>query len=742
MRLIRITFYTILFLMFSLTAYSQDDCKFLVWGDEFDYTGLPDSLKWGYDVGDGCPELCGWGNNEQQYYTYRDTDNARVENGHLIIEAKKEEMGGKQYTSARLNTEGLFEMTYGRVDIMAKPPGGNGTWSALWMLGDPDIYGTWPKNGEIDIMEYIGRRPDTVLGTIHCPTNYGGTSDGGLIVVEDAETAFHLYSIEWTPDSIKFMLDNQVYHTYENKNEGAGQWPFDRPFSLILNVAIGGNLGGEIDDDIFNEPVTMEVDYVRVYQQPELSTILGKEKVAKSEANLKYSSLIPANNFLWTVPEDATIISGQGTNEISVNWGCSDGAVKVVLETVCDTVQLSLPVVISPVVMEGEDLIQPKQEGMQFSIPEIDGAAYTWTYPDDAIPVGSTDSNVLTLDWGCNDGLVKVDFTSNCGGGSAQTDVKVVVPKITGQTTAVENATGLVYTVNEILNSTYTWSVPDGVTITDGQGTRSITTNWQKTGGAITVDVGNACGNTTAELEVIISNDVILCDFETTYLTFLPFGGAVYSDTTNPFKEGINESENVGSTLKEENAQDWGGIFADLGYELNFTDKDSLAMDVYGVKAGTILFKLEDESGADPKEISAELTTLNEWTTLYFNFANTEPDVYDRIALFFDFGSTDQDLYFFDNIYQKSNTASSSGINDFSEMKVIVYPNPAGDYLNIRTTDNLRIEEILIVDMMGRTVATHKDQARIIDISELKPGEYLLLIRSEDANHRRLFIKK
>ena len=193
-------------------------------------------------------------------------------------------------------------------------------------------------------MEYVGHNPNTVLGTIHCPTNYGGNGDGGAIEVATAETEFHEYSVEWTPDSIMFMADDVVYHTYYNKNEGVDQWPYDKPFYLIFNVSIGGNLGGEVDENLFDNPVTLEIDYVRVYQQPQFSAISGKTEIAKSEANINYTSSVPANNYIWEVPTGATINEGQGTSDIKVNWGCESDTIGLILETDCDTVSLSLPV--------------------------------------------------------------------------------------------------------------------------------------------------------------------------------------------------------------------------------------------------------------------------------------------------------------------------------------------------------------------------------------------------------------
>ncbi|MEP3388829.1 MAG: family 16 glycosylhydrolase [Reichenbachiella sp.] len=239
----------------------------LVWADEFDYTGLPDDKKWGYDVGDGCPNVCGWGNNELEYYTEKRLENARVEDGYLIITAIKEKMGTKEYSSARLVTRGKGDWTYGRIEVKAKLPTGIGTWPAIWMLSTDWSYGGWPESGEIDIMEHVGYEPDTIYGTVHTKAyNHGiGTQKGGNIEIVDCEEEFHVYAVEWSYNKIDFFVDDNKYFTF-SKEEGSDKWPFDKRFHLLLNIAVGGNWGGVegVDESIF--PQEMKVDYVRVYQ--------------------------------------------------------------------------------------------------------------------------------------------------------------------------------------------------------------------------------------------------------------------------------------------------------------------------------------------------------------------------------------------------------------------------------------------------------------------------------------------
>ncbi len=233
----------------------------LVWSDEFGYTGAPDPAKWGYDVGGG-----GWGNDELQYYTSR-LENARVEGGRLIIEARKENYGGRAYTSARLVTRHKGDWRYGRFEIRAKLPRGRGTWPAIWMLPTDWVYGGWPNSGEIDIMEHVGHDMQRIHGTIHTKdfNHMLGTQIGSSIVAGGVDTAFHDYAMEWRPHRIDVFMDGVRYFSVTDNGTGFGAWPFDQRFHLLLNIAIGGTWGGleGVDDSIF--PQRLEVEHVRVY---------------------------------------------------------------------------------------------------------------------------------------------------------------------------------------------------------------------------------------------------------------------------------------------------------------------------------------------------------------------------------------------------------------------------------------------------------------------------------------------
>lgn len=235
----------------------------LVWSDEFNYTGLPDSAKWSYDTG-----AHGWGNNEKQFYTKERLQNANVKNGVLNITVLKENYEGAGFTSARLVSKNKGDWTYGRFEIKAKMPKGRGLWPAIWMLPTDWKYGNWPVSGEIDIMEHVGYLPDSVFATVHTKAynHINGTQKGTKTFRKDLSDTFHVYALDWNQNEIKIFIDSELYFIYKNENKTFGEWPFDQPFHLILNVAVGGNWGGKngIDENIF--PQSMQIDWVRVYQ--------------------------------------------------------------------------------------------------------------------------------------------------------------------------------------------------------------------------------------------------------------------------------------------------------------------------------------------------------------------------------------------------------------------------------------------------------------------------------------------
>lgn len=240
----------------------------LVWQDEFNGSAL-DLGKWQAQIGTGCPSLCGWGNNEEQYYR---SENAVVSGGFLTITAKKESFGGRSYTSSRLRTRNLGDWKRGRFEMRAKMPIGQGLWPAFWMLPTDEAYGGWAASGEIDILEYLGHQPSRAFGTLH----YGGsfpantlTSNAMTLSSGNFHDTFHDFVLEWDDCSMRWYIDGNLYATQKNwySEGGAYPAPFNQRFHLLLNLAVGGYLPGSPDQTtVF--PQELVVDYVRVYQEP------------------------------------------------------------------------------------------------------------------------------------------------------------------------------------------------------------------------------------------------------------------------------------------------------------------------------------------------------------------------------------------------------------------------------------------------------------------------------------------
>ncbi|MEO6613275.1 MAG: family 16 glycosylhydrolase [Chitinophagaceae bacterium] len=237
----------------------------LAWADEFNGTSLNLS-DWSFENGDGCPGNCGWGNNELEYYTGR-PDNLFFQDGKLIIEAKKENYSGKSYTSSKILTRGKKIFKYARIDIRAKLPKGKGIWPAFWLLPQSNIFGGWPRSGEIDLMEMIGNEPNKSYGTLHFGPGPGSTQLGRNYTLPSGifNDEFHVFSLVWKQNQLQWLIDGTLYSTYTNADFGANNYPFNEDFFLIFNMAVGGNWPGNPDATSYY-PQWLIVDYVRVYQ--------------------------------------------------------------------------------------------------------------------------------------------------------------------------------------------------------------------------------------------------------------------------------------------------------------------------------------------------------------------------------------------------------------------------------------------------------------------------------------------
>jgi licheninase len=255
---------------FSPVFIPSADAATLVWSDEFSGDGgYPAAADWTYDTGGG-----GWGNSELEYYTSRRDAlaNAFIEDGCLVIEARRESTGGYAYTSARIKSVAAW--TYGRVIVRAKLPAGDGNWPAIWMMPKDSVYGSWPASGEIDIMEHLGSAEGVIHGSLHTEAKnhvLGNNDQTATRTVSTATSAFHEYRMDWTPQAVWMYVDDDLYFycanpTLSGELSGSAYWPFDQPFYVILNVAMGG-WGGDVDNSAL--PARMLVDYVRVYSLDE-----------------------------------------------------------------------------------------------------------------------------------------------------------------------------------------------------------------------------------------------------------------------------------------------------------------------------------------------------------------------------------------------------------------------------------------------------------------------------------------
>jgi len=407
----------VLFILSVGCASAQQQYYHMIWQDEFDGQGHPDSSRWNYETGGD-----GWGNNELQYYTERRLENARLENGRLIIEAHKEYYQGNDYTSARLTTKNKGDWAYGRIEARAKLPAGRGTWPAIWMLPTQWIYGdgSWPDNGEIDIMEHVGYDEGIIHGTIHTNAynHMDGTDKGGTTGVPDATENFHIYAIEWTASEIRWYVDDHLYFTFENKEEGWQKWPFDHPFHLLMNIAVGGDWGGVegVDDSIF--PVQMQVDYVRVYQTADQigELIEGPGHLVSRQKGVSFSTPIKdAQSYQWSVPEDAEINGASDQRQVTVDWGCQSGEVACTIVTADSVYDATHSVALEQVQIDGPRFYNEDDDPLSFSVPEMVQTTYQWELPEGGSFVSGEGTHVVEVDWPERADSITLNITNDCG---------------------------------------------------------------------------------------------------------------------------------------------------------------------------------------------------------------------------------------------------------------------------------------------------------------------------------------
>lgn len=322
-------------------------CPTLVWSDEFDGTSL-NTDNWTYQTGDGCDiGICDWGNNEQQSYQQ---NNVSVANGVLSIVARREEVGGKFYSSGRINTKNKQEFRYGYLEARMKVPPGRGLWPAFWMLPTDEVYGFWPQSGEIDIMEWVGREPERLFGTLHfgqpVPMNQ---STGVNLDLTDAAWSdeYHTYAVEWEENTITWYVDGYRYGSRTTANLNGQNWPFDQDFHFLLNMAVGGTFGGSVSNSAF--PATMEVDYVRVYESRPIG-FRGTRDTEEGETEVYIIDNLPEGAMVtYSAPEGATIIPDPDNPAVfRVTFGATTGVVSATVVSDCGEEVVGTQVTVAP----------------------------------------------------------------------------------------------------------------------------------------------------------------------------------------------------------------------------------------------------------------------------------------------------------------------------------------------------------------------------------------------------------
>lgn len=660
-------------LVVSVTGYSQ--CTQLIWEDDFSGEAL-DLSKWTPEVNDD-----GGGNNELQYYTDRDT-NITVENGVLKITALKESYLTREYTSGRIVTKNKGDWRYGRVEASIKLPEGQGMWPAFWMLPTEEVYGGWPNSGEIDIMELVGggSGDSTIYGTLHSgpPRQY----TNGSYKLTDAKFSgdFHLFAIEWSPDTIKWYVDDIMY-SYKTAADITPWVPFQEKFHVILNLAVGGNWPGSPDaTTVF--PQVMEVDYVRVYGDVSDQEITAIDSAYALGALSRYTfPAIPDGTFSWNVTKDAYILSGADSNVFSVRWGCDTATISLnVVYPDCGSVDYHLPVTFSVPAIAGEDAVFQKTPDVEFSVPALDSTVFNWSVPDGVLINGETDTNTIDVDWGCVAGRVKVIANNRCGTIEDSISVELLTPMLSGPSKVTANTEGVDYSITSMPEATYIWSIPEGASIASGQNTSNIVVNFGETPGRIKVVYSNTCGTDSISVLVAITDTIVICDYETSILEFQGWEDDVEPEwLENPQKDDVNNTDHAGISWKA--GSPWSGAYGDLGYNLDMSMHNRFSILIKGPKAGNVLFKIEDvgenippevedPTETPPVEVSMPYSDAGNWEELVYDFTGTTSKAFDRITVFYDFGSEDSNTFYFDEIkLLPSDTiiAQQSNVDDIIE---------------------------------------------------------------------------
>lgn len=662
------------------------DDLILVWSDEFSENGDINTNNWHHQT--QLPSGGSWYNSEVQHYTNR-SENSFAQDGYLNIVAKKENFTDqgftKEYTSARLNSK--FAFKYGRVDVSAKLPSGDGTWPAIWMLGkninEPGGYwaeqfGTvnWPATGEIDIMEHWGNEPNVIHGSIHTPSSFGSTENTATKVIADVSTTFHVYSIIWDENEIQFLIDDINFYTYNPDVKDADTWPFDEPQYLLLNIAMGG-VGGTIDPAFVES--AMEIDYVRVYQKESDQEIATEPLVSATAPTKEASTVISifSDSYTnvsgtdfdpdWNQATDATEIEIAGNNTLkyaNLNYqGILLGSAQDVSAMkslhvdfwTADATSLEVSLISTGPLENKSALSISKGLWVSADIPLTE---FTTPALNDIIQLKFDGNGTVYLD--------NIYFTSDDGTVASETSLSDLL--VDGQTITGFSSNVLDYTV-ELTDGT---TIVPTVTAMSEENTSSVViTPASAIPGTTTIEVtaeGEASKSTYSVAfkieEVIAGPSTLPIDFEGGAYGFVDFDGGVATVIDNPQSNADNSSAKVAQIVRTGGAT-WAGSKLILSSKIDFSINNAFSMKVYSTRADVpMLFKLEGPNAAT--EVSVNTTVANAWETMTWDFTGEPSDTYDELVFIFDFGAVGDgganSTFLFDDIEFYDNTGGLSRI--------------------------------------------------------------------------------
>jgi beta-glucanase (GH16 family) len=671
---------------FTLLA-AQD--RVLVWSDEFTGSTIDDS-KWKFGTGAT--------NDNVHYYTNR-SENINIVDNVLNIIALKESYNGFSYTSALIKTK--ISWRYGRIEARIKLPATNGFVPAFWMLPEDDIYGWWPNSGEIDIMEHPTNQVSTIYGTVHTEKYnlFAGVDppQGSNIEIPDAETEFHIYAAEWTEDQIDFYVDDQLYYSFINDNDGSATWPFDRSFYIILNLAVGGGWVGDPDQTtVF--PAIMEVDYVRVYQDLGNTAINGDDFVTYGSQEISYIAPgIDGAKFEWELPGNATISDGQFTNQIHVGWNYFGGDIKAYVVTGEESKTLNYPVKVSENLLKNAGFEKgvkywnkivgyPGEADFNRITEDVPEGSYALCIDVQALGTNTWDIQLSQKELMLTTGKqYKLSFRAKSDNGNGEINLAIINP-------------GNYYVYyDERFELTDTWTLYE----INYTATETVLAN-------INIDLGIQTG-------VYYLDNFLFTTPELSNMNQIKNGDFFDGDSCWNFNtlslaqaEGTVANGEYVASITEGGDAEWDIHLGQTGISIEYGNKYFVAFDAYAADSRTISSITGKNSepwtvyGNQVFSLTTEKQRYN-----YSFIMNNETDKQSRFG--FDIGNSDVDV-FFDNIWVSSGETAGTVIPDLPETQgsnrlFQNYPNPFSSATTVSYyLDKPGHVKIIIYDLLGNEI--------------------------------------